>query len=378
MFCEKCGQEIIPGNIFCTNCGEPVQQPASGEPKAVTPEPAPTPSATPSPAPPKPKKSISKKWIIITAAVLSAAVIAAVVLILLFVVFKSPGPESTMNNMFKAMEENNLSALMETVDPSVVNDKDLKSDFKDYMKDSMPPEGTTINGLKYKTTVNGNKATVKLIGGTAKMKVDGKMKTFDLAEDSDNQDFFLVKKDGKWYLTKENFMDFFAKLDLQKADEEIDELNKRYQDIAPQIEQMFADFGANITNMQDLANQLQERVTKLNANLNTLIKDLKAQAESYELVYKSEDAGESNKEYAKLRLDEIDILIKLTERTKQYFNEVQGFFNNLVDNPNVTADLIDQGINEISQRYDSDVSALSDQLDKVEEQIDSIKELVGL
>lgn len=375
MFCEKCGQEVLPGNTFCTNCGEPVKQPAAGE---VVPAPVSPPPATPSTTPAKPKKGISRKWIIITAAILSAVVVAAVVLVLVFVVFKSPGPESTMNNMFKAMEENSLSALMKTVDPSVVNDKDLKNDFRDYMKDSMPPKGTTITGLKYETKEKGDNATVKLIGGTAKMKVDGKTETLDLAEDSDNQEFSLVKKDGKWYLTKENFMDFFAKLDLQKADTEIDDLSERYQNIAPQIEQVFADFGANVTSMQDLANQLQERVNKLNSNLDTLIKDLKAQAESYELVYKSENAGDANREYAKLRLDEIDILIKLIDRTKQYFNEVQNFFNSLVNNPNVTSDLIDQGINEISQRYDSDTSALNDQLEKVEEQIESAKDLVGL
>ncbi|SDB10268.1 protein of unknown function [Pseudobutyrivibrio sp. YE44] len=56
MFCTNCGAEIAPGNKFCENCGQPVEQEAPKPVEAnnsapVAPTPAPTPAPAPMPAP---------------------------------------------------------------------------------------------------------------------------------------------------------------------------------------------------------------------------------------------------------------------------------------------------------------------------------------
>jgi hypothetical protein len=249
-FCKSCGSALEGVGRFCVRCGQPVDAPEPVVPEAAAAPPQPTyePPASPPPAatyappqptyapppayippapgpayappsyppgawaPPQQRRSLKWLWIGLAALV----VVVAVVLVLVLVVFKggdgaATGPEKTVERLLSAMENKDLDAFLDLMDPSMkesLGTGDELEAARQEMIDSMFDfESIEFSNIKMSTEETGDTtATVSIVEGTVTMTdSDGKTEADDIDEETDPVTFDLTKIDGKWYLDSGSF-----------------------------------------------------------------------------------------------------------------------------------------------------------------------------
>jgi len=389
MFCTQCGKDIPDGSVFCTECGapmEPVGQPAEAPTGATAPPPqaavtSPPPGPPAAAAPPGVATGATKpgrKWLLPVVGLVALAVIAAVVLVLVFVVFKGgSGPEDAVKKFLEAVQDNNINTVVSLVDP--VPFKLLpgsKEAFRQDVKENAPMGKVEFQGLKLKGDVEGNKAEVKATGGTAKYK-DEKGKTVTEGAGKFVGTAYCVKRQGSWYLSEENFADFWAKNALKKADEEIADLEAKMASGMIEIQTVLSTFGTGVTTPQQMDDQFKVKKAQTMGTLDGLIKQGALAKARYTRVSGLEGA-EDYKRYADLRLEQIQGATELIKLLKEFLNDLGSYISNLAVNPPSTAEAMTQGFNDIENKFTSDLGALQAQYGETDAAVEELKQSLGL
>jgi hypothetical protein len=255
-FCKSCGSPLEGVGKFCVRCGQSVDAPEPiapetaappqptyappaspppaaayappqstyAQPAAYAPPPAYAPPATPGSvyAPPSyppgayapPQQHRSLKWLWIGLAAL--VVVAAIAVVLVFVVFNggdgaATGPEETVERLLSAMENQDLDAFLDLMDPSMKESlgtgDELEAARQEMMDSMFDFESIEFSNIKMSTEETGDTtATVSIVEGTVTMtNSDGETETDDIDEETDPVTFDLTKIDGKWYLDSGSF-----------------------------------------------------------------------------------------------------------------------------------------------------------------------------
>jgi len=149
-------------------------------------------------------------WIGLAAAV----VVVAVACVLVFVVFQdqifgeASGPEQTIQDMFTAMENKDLDGFFALMDPQGIEQLEstglmTQDDLKTLLGEELTGyESMTFENVEMETEISedGQNAVVTVVRGTMTVVADGET-TVDNAEDTgEPQQYYLVKRDGKWYM----------------------------------------------------------------------------------------------------------------------------------------------------------------------------------
>lgn len=412
MYCTNCGSEISPDDAFCTSCGAEVKPEERGAPAAAAPPvppaqpaPPPQPAAAVPPAPPaapqpplaqqppgpdagapaempQRKKGGKKKWLAPVLIGTALLLVAAIVVVLVVVVFGGGGPQATVNDLYKALEKRDSSAVVALVDTSELSKQSgLDTKFKEYIQKNMPSSGIKFSDLKFETSVNGNNATVKTVGGKVSYKdKSGKTVTEDITKSGGSNTTYLVKKDGKWYLDTKTFPEFYATEYLKVADAALDKLGTDTKAELNNIENSISAGAQGVTSMQDLDARFKAQVP----GAEKTIADLKKQAEDTKAKYKSVESLEGVKDYktyASLRIQDVDVVIEMLDKLTKFLDELGGYINGLAANPPATqaqADAAVQGINNIVNSYSAEIAALTKKGDDLEKQANELKATLGL
>jgi hypothetical protein len=155
---------------------------------------------------------MSKKTLWISLAAL--VVVIAVVCVLVFVVFHdqvfggATGPEKKVQEVIATFEDQDIDALFALIDPQgltylentqAVAPAALKTALGDAL---MGLESVEYKDVKMKTVMesDGQKATVTLVGGQMTTVSAGQPTVEELKDSADPQVFYLVLRDGTWYL----------------------------------------------------------------------------------------------------------------------------------------------------------------------------------
>jgi hypothetical protein len=156
--------------------------------------------------------SMSKKALWISLAAL--AVVVAVACVLVFVVFHdqvfggASGPEQKVQEVITALEEQDIDSLYALIDPQglaylentqAVAVGELKAVLGETL---MGFDSVEYTDVKMKTVMesDGQKATVTLVGGQMTTVAAGKSTVEDLKSSAEPQVFYLILRDGTWYL----------------------------------------------------------------------------------------------------------------------------------------------------------------------------------
>lgn len=408
LYCTNCGSEVSPDDAFCTSCGAEVKPVGQGAPAAATPpappaQPAaPPPAAAVPPTPPaaapvppvaqqppepppgtpaaKPEKK-KKKWLAPALIGVALVLVAAVIVVLVVVVFGGGGPQATVNDLYKAMEKGDSSAVVALVDTSELSKQaGLDAKFKEYVQKNMP-SGVKFSDLKFETTVNGNNATVKTVSGKVSGKdKSGKTVTVDITKSGGSNTTYLVKKDGKWYLDTKTFPEFYATEYLKEADAALDKLGTDTKAELNNIDNAISAGAQGVTSMQELDARFKAQVP----GAEKTIADLKKQAEDTKAKYKSVENLEGVKDYkayASLRAQDVDVVIEMLDKLPKFLDELGGYLSGLAANPPTTqaqADAAVQGVNNIVNSYATEFEALKKKGDDLESQANQLKETLGL
>jgi hypothetical protein len=199
MECSSCGHEIKDGSSFCTNCGAQLG----------------------SPPPPGGKTSRSWKPILVTGSVL--VVVVVVVLVLVFTVFTGDGedgpsvgssdPEAAVEAFLAAIEDQDVDALVEAIDPGFIDD--LKGEYGQQYKELLDgfflllvPVDFNISGLEFETEIDESAATVRVVAGTVTYTDEAGNEVSEDFTDIAVVDYELVEVDGKWYVSMDTFPDW--------------------------------------------------------------------------------------------------------------------------------------------------------------------------
>ncbi len=214
MFCPNCGAENVAGSKFCKKCGQALpESPAEGTPLATAIPPAAPPPVTAAPGPGMvpvpPDRKKSKAWLLVLGLV-GLLVVVGVALVLIFVVFKgngaASGPEKTVEQLLKAVENNDDSGILATIDPAFLREmrRQYGADYENMLisalYNSLPGDNVKFTGAKYQTVITGDTATVTVVDGTLEYTDffgDRQKKPVDQA---DLPQFELLKKGDTWYL----------------------------------------------------------------------------------------------------------------------------------------------------------------------------------
>jgi hypothetical protein len=149
-------------------------------------------------------------WIGLAAAV----VVIAVACVLVFVVFQdqifegSSGPELTVQDLLTAMENQDLDALFALMDPQGIEELEAKGlmteeDLKQVIGGGLTGyESIEFANVKMETEISedGENAVVTIVRGTVTVVVDGETSLEDVEDSDEPQQYYLVKRDGKWYM----------------------------------------------------------------------------------------------------------------------------------------------------------------------------------
>lgn len=152
-------------------------------------------------------------------------VMTAVVLVLVFTVFKDGDkkdggeaaepftPSATIEEYYRAMEEQDLEALIAVINPSYIGNLEEKygRQYRDFIEGyflESAPYNLQIEGLDLLEDIKGDRAAVTVVGGTFTYTDDrGERVTKDLFGET-VADFQLVKKGGTWYIAMTSFPDW--------------------------------------------------------------------------------------------------------------------------------------------------------------------------
>lgn len=149
-------------------------------------------------------------WISLAASV----VVIAVVCVLVFVVFHdqvfggASGPELKVQEVITAFENRDLEELYALIDPQGVQYlKETNQMDPGQLKTALGQELMTFDsidysGVKMKTEMSsdGQKATVTLVEGKVTSVKAGQSKVEDLKTPADPEEYYLILRDGTWYL----------------------------------------------------------------------------------------------------------------------------------------------------------------------------------
>jgi ABC-type cobalt transport system substrate-binding protein len=156
--------------------------------------------------------SMSKKTLWISLAAL--VVVIAVACVLVFVVFHdqvfggASGPEQKVQEVITTLEDQDVDALYALIDPQGITYLEntqaiaagaLKTAIGEGL---MGFDSVEYKDVKMKTVMDsdGQKATVTLVGGQMTTVSSGQPTVEDLKDSADPQVFYVVLRDGTWYL----------------------------------------------------------------------------------------------------------------------------------------------------------------------------------
>jgi hypothetical protein len=149
-------------------------------------------------------------WIGLAAAV----VVIAVACVLVFVVFQdqifggTSEPEQTIEDMFTAMENKDLDSFFALMDPQGLEQLESRglmteADLKTLLGEQLTGyESIKFENVEMETEISqdGQNAVVTVVRGTLTMVAEGET-TVENAEDTgEPQEYYLVNRDGKWYM----------------------------------------------------------------------------------------------------------------------------------------------------------------------------------
>lgn len=225
-YCKYCGEALEGAGRFCVHCGR-AAEPEGGPPPVGGPAPqwaAPpaqggAPPAwggypPPPPPPPRPGRSRRGLWI----AVAGVVVVVAIAAMLVFAVFGVGGggtaaaatPEKSVSRFLAAMENKDIDAVLDLLDPqvreSLVKVGDANAAKKTLSATMFPYKSVKFSNIKLSTKMSGEtSASVTITAGTAtETASDGKSTKQDIATDMPIT-FDLMQKDGSWYLLSSSF-----------------------------------------------------------------------------------------------------------------------------------------------------------------------------
>jgi hypothetical protein len=197
--CPSCSQEIKEGSAFCTNCGAQLET-----------------------APPYAGKPI-RSWVPILIAGIILVVVIAVVLVLVFTVFTGDGengpsagssdPEGAVEAFLAAIENQDVDALAEAIDPGFIDD--LEDEYGQRYKELLDgffilfvPMDFDISGLEFEAEIDGSEATVEITAGTITYTDETGNKVKEDISDIAIVQYELVEVDGKWFVSMDTFPDW--------------------------------------------------------------------------------------------------------------------------------------------------------------------------
>ena len=141
---------------------------------------------------------------------MGVAALAAIVLVLVFVVFgggnsEAADIEQVVNTYYESLERKDVDLYLSTWEPE--KREEYEGEYaEDYLE--FLPEDLDFEGMKYDIEINGDEAEVQIIEGTASYidpYTDEKV-VEDVAF-VEAEPLYLVKVDGKWYITSLFFED---------------------------------------------------------------------------------------------------------------------------------------------------------------------------
>jgi hypothetical protein len=368
--CKKCGKETGPGDIDCPHCGAPQEQGAASGQDLPGVE---------APATVHPGAKPKRKWLVPVIAVIGVVVVAAIVLVLVFVVLKGSSPEKTVKQLFTGLENKDIQAIAALVDPEAFKQASgSEAAFKDVMKKNLPEESMKFKDLVFKTSVNGNDATVTVTKGTVTVTdKSGKVSSATMAEAGAQVTFYLVKRDGKWYAGKKTFSDFWVKYDLQAADKSLAKLKSDLDATAGEIDTFFSTLSEGVMSYQGLDEKYKTGSADFVDTLNGLAKKAKATKSMYKSIGEMESAADY-KEYAALREQQVDVIIKMVDAYQRDLKEFGDYTANLAANPQTSPATATQGLTAIQNKYAGELQALGAEYNSLDGQAQALKAQLGL
>jgi hypothetical protein len=359
MLCKECGKELGPGDIDCPHCGAP-------QGKGIVSEKDP-PGAKP-----------RKKWLVPLIAVIGVVVVAAIVLVLVFVVFKGSSPDKTVRQFFTEFEKKDAAGISALVDPeSFKQASGSEAAFKDILKKNIPGY-VKFENLAFDTSINGNEATVTLTKGTIKQKDEnGKIVSATVTEAGVQTTYYLVKRDGKWYFGKKTFPGFWAKYDLQKADKSLEKLKSDLDATGGEIDSFFSTLAEGVLSYQGLDQKFKQGSADFVDTLNGLSKKAEATKSMYKSISETEGAADY-KQYAALREQQVDDVIKMVNAYQGELKEFGDFTGNLAANPQTSPTAATQGLTAIRDKYTGELQALGAEYNSLDGEAQALKSQLGL
>jgi len=369
MLCKECGKELGPGDIDCPHCGAPQGQGIVSEkdPPGVE-----APATVPAGAKPR------KKWLVPLIAVIGVVVVAAIVLVLVFVVFKGSSPDKTVRQFFTEFEKKDAAGISALVDPeSFKQASGSEAAFKDILKKNIPGY-VKFENLAFDTSINGNEATVTLTKGTIKQKDEnGKIVSATVTEAGVQTTYYLVKRDGKWYFGKKTFPGFWAKYDLQKADKSLEKLKSDLDATGGEIDSFFSTLAEGVLSYQGLDQKFKQGSADFVDTLNGLSKKAEATKSMYKSISETEGAADY-KQYAALREQQVDDVIKMVNAYQGELKEFGDFTGNLAANPQTSPTAATQGLTAIRDKYTGELQALGAEYNSLDGEAQALKSQLGL
>ncbi len=382
MFCTECGEGIEEGTHFCPYCGKP-QESSTASPRAAGIPTPPGPVAQPpAPAPvPVARPAGKKRWLIPVVAGGAALLIAGIVLVLVLVVFKgSGGPEATTRDFFKALQDKNVEDVLALVDLEGVKQKGLLPEFEANIRKALPGGDVRFEDLEFDTKIDGDQATVKIVGGKVVTTDEkGKESTADMTSESDSP-AYLVLKNGKWLIAEATFVEFYAQQYIEEADASLAKLKADADKAGADIENIFSGLGAGITNFTELDAQFKQMAAQARTPTDAIKKKAPSVKSTYDPVLELEGADEY-KEYAKIRQRQVDDIAKTVDTFNALLDELGGYISGLAASPPTTQEAvaaIEQTVAGIEARYTAEIDALEQDYADLEGQAEALKKDLDL
>lgn len=205
MFCSKCGQEIKEGVRFCPRCGNQING-GNGQNQVM-------------------QTAVKKRPPYLAIGVIAIAVVICALLVK--GIFFSNTYKTPIKNMVKALENQDVQAIVDILPPKLLEAAEEKSGMDidmllTYLEDGVLDEFTDENGdihITYEITgVNDmteeeTQETEEYFQGYLGVIKEGKRLTFsyevkegDRQKDEGEEEIEVIKIDGKWYINPENFL----------------------------------------------------------------------------------------------------------------------------------------------------------------------------
>ena len=381
MFCKQCGNELLEGESFCTQCGAAAPKQA-GEPAAVPPSPPPgQPAAGMTPPPPitpvapatvpPAKKSRKTMTIVIVSVVAAILIIGGAVTAIVIIATGASGPSAVLGKFFTAAQTKDVDEVMKVVDTSYfAGDQTLEKFFRQGIFAGVPKD-VKFTGIGYQTTVKGDKAVVKVVKGTATYDDGGTRKTLQLSDSTENT-FDFVKKNGTWLISPTTFGTLFA-LQYKKAVEST--FNNDVAPKAAELDPVFTDAETFLSTKPTPASAaIQEKVDAIQPKVDAYKKEVATAKEQFQKIVDLNGRGlEAYKEYAEAGIGFVDTSMELFDQANEMVKYVAETLQKIQANQQVDLATYTQHTDELSKkltdlktRLDDFQTQMSDAEDKIQ------------